>query len=235
MKKGTLIIGGTRDLQLEKVNEVFSKGLGFDRKTIEEDGMDSQQVVLIGIDGQLKEVSLDALTRKMTVGLPHAQVIASVESMGSLTEEDVAYALEHFYVFYSTNSDFLLLEEDELFIEGIPFRLVLAHYAKSTPQFFNHIHEVTFNNALEVLLPLVGENLTFRHLEDLLWNNASRGEKYCLDASQLEFETKLEMKKCSDALNWFMQDYYTGSKGSRNRTKTYEQSIGLRSLVSRYT
>lgn len=229
------MIGGTREEQLEKVNEVFSKGLGFDRKTIEEDGMDSQQVVLIGIDGQLKEVSLDALTRKVTTGLPHAHVIATVESMDSLKEEDVAYASEHFHVFYSTDKDFLLFEENELFIEGIPFRLVLSHYAKSTPQFFNHIHEVTFNNALEVLLPLVGENLTFRHLEDLLWNHASKGEKYCLDASQLDFETELEKKKCCDAVRWFTQDYFTGSKSSRNATKTYEQSIGLRSLVSRYT
>lgn len=235
MNKGTLIIGGTRDGQLEKVNEVFSKGLGFDRKTLEEDGMDSQQVVLIGIDGQLKEVSLDALTRKVSTGLPHAHVIATVESVVSMTKEDMDYALEHFNVFYSTYKDFLLLEEDELFIEGIPFRLVLSHYAKSTPQFFNHIHEVTFNNALEVLLPLDGENLTFRHLEDLLWNHSSRGEKHCLDASQLSFETELEKKKCSDAINWFMQDYFTGSKGSRTATKTYEQSIGLRSLVSRYT
>lgn len=235
MKKGTLIIGGTRDGQLEKVNEVFSKGLGFDRKTIEEDGMDSQQVVLIGIDSQLKEVSLDALTRKMTVGLPHAQIIASVESVDSMTKEDMRYALEYFNVFYSTYKDFVLLEKDELFIEGIPFRLAIEHDAKSTPQFFNHIHEVTFSNALALLLPLVGENMTFRHLEDLLWNNASKGEEYCLDASKLSFETELEEKKCSDATKWFMQDYFTGSKGSRNATKTYEQSIGLRSLVSHYT
>lgn len=98
--------------------------------------------------------------------------------------------------------------------------------------FFQNQAENLVRKALKVLKRLYGNDATLIDLNTLLWNTDNEGRKILV-----EFYKKVKpnsMKAENEELyQWFMGDYFTGSTGEKNSTKTYEHTSGIRTQVAK--
>lgn len=104
-----------------------------------------------------------------------------------------------------------------------------------SPQFFLDMNENLVRKSLKVLKRLHGNDATMLHLDALIHNTGSAGEKMILEFSKKPAPNETIAKENSDIALWFMQDYFTGAKGSKTATKTYEHCSGVRSQVAKLT
>lgn len=104
-----------------------------------------------------------------------------------------------------------------------------------SPQFFLDMNENLVRKSLKVLKRLYGDDATMLHLDSLIHNTGNAGEKMVLEFSKVAPQNETIAKENSDIALWFMQDYFTGAKGSRTATKTYEHCSGIRSQVAKLT
>lgn len=104
-----------------------------------------------------------------------------------------------------------------------------------SPQYFQDMNENLIRNAMKVIKRLYGNDATLLHLETLIQNTGGDGEKMVKEFMKLPAPTQSIMKENRDIAIWFLQDYFTGSKGSRTATKTYEHTSGVRSQVMKLT
>lgn len=104
-----------------------------------------------------------------------------------------------------------------------------------SPQFFLDMNENLVRKSLKVLKRLYGNDATLLHLDSLIHNTGGAGEKMILEFSKIPAPNETIGKENSDIALWFMQDYFTGAKGSRTATKTYEHCSGVRSQVAKLT
>lgn len=104
-----------------------------------------------------------------------------------------------------------------------------------SPQFFLDMNENLVRKSLKVLKRLYGNDATMLHLDSMIHNTGGAGEKMILEFSKIASPNETIQKENSDIALWFMQDYFTGAKGSRTATKTYEHCSGIRSQVAKLT
>lgn len=104
-----------------------------------------------------------------------------------------------------------------------------------SPQFFLDMNENLIRKSLKVLKRLHKNDATLLHLDTLIHNTGGAGEKMVLEFSKVPAPNESVGKENSDIALWFMQDYFTGAKGSRTATKTYEHCSGVRSQVAKLT
>lgn len=104
-----------------------------------------------------------------------------------------------------------------------------------SPQFFLDMNENLVRKSLKVLKRLYKNDATLLHLDTLIHNTGGAGEKMILEFSKVPAPNESIAKENSDIALWFMQDYFTGAKGSRTATKTYEHCSGVRSQVAKLT
>lgn len=100
-----------------------------------------------------------------------------------------------------------------------------------SPQFFLDMNENLIRNAMKVIKRLYGNDATLLHLEKLIHNTGGEGEKMVKEFMKLPAENESMVVENRDIALWFMQDYFTGTTGSRTATKTYEHCSGVRSQV----
>ncbi|AJD93528.1 hypothetical protein JMA_42110 (plasmid) [Jeotgalibacillus malaysiensis] len=228
MKKGMLLVGKKTWGHGNAVHRVLNEVLGENRKSLMEDKIDNQVFILDGVDERLKEDSLKELVEKFTKLFPNAQVIVSVDSFEVLSEEDLNYAKTVFEVYFQVDKDnYVELEQEDVFVEGIPVRLYLLKNMKDSTQLSVHMYESTLRKALTILTTL-DQDVTLKNVSDILHNTNEAGEKLVLEASRAS-----STKRVQDVCLWFMQDYFTGAKGSRTATKTYENNEPLRLFIEK--
>jgi len=68
-------------------------------------------------------------------------------------------------------------------------------------------------------------------LETLIHNTGGEGEKMVKEFMKLSPPNESIIKENRDIATWFLSDYFTGAKGSRTATKTYEHTSGVRTQV----
>lgn len=100
-----------------------------------------------------------------------------------------------------------------------------------SPQFFLDMNENLIRNSMKVIKRLYGNDATLLHLETLIHNTGGEGEKMVKDFMKLPAPSETMVKENRDIAIWFLQDYFTGAKGSKTATKTYEHCSGVRSQV----
>ena len=104
-----------------------------------------------------------------------------------------------------------------------------------SPQFFLDMNENLVRKSLKVLKRLYKNDATLLHLDTLIHNTGGAGEKMIMEFSKIPAMNETIGKENSDIALWFMGDYFTGAKGSKTATKTYEHCSGVRSQVSKLT
>ncbi|WP_442638198.1 type IV secretory system conjugative DNA transfer family protein [Rossellomorea marisflavi] len=104
-----------------------------------------------------------------------------------------------------------------------------------SPQFFLDMNENLVRKSLKVLKRLYKNDATLLHLDKLVHNTGGAGEKMILEFSKEPSPNESIAKENEDIALWFMNDYFTGAKGSRTATKTYEHCSGIRSQVAKLT
>lgn len=234
MKKGILIIGKRKFGRNDELEKVLTAELGTNRESIRVDKIDSQHVIMDGMDERLGSTSFTELTTGIWKLMPHARIVATLDSIESLSHEDLKYAQEHFDILFGIGTGrFVEFNEDEVILDGLPIRMYLLEESPWTPQFFQDINESTLRKAMTILRAIHGDDVTIEHLNDLLHNRNHQSEKM-IKASLENFQEDIYKRHMLDeARNWFIDDYLTGAKGSRSATKTYDRTGSLRAIVHR--
>lgn len=102
---------------------------------------------------------------------------------------------------------------------------------KDSSQYFQDTNEVLLRNAMKVIKRLYGNDANLLHLETLLHNTGGEGERMIKEFMKIPAENETIVKENRDIAIWFLQDYFTGAKGSKTATKTYEHTSGIRNQV----
>ena len=102
---------------------------------------------------------------------------------------------------------------------------------KESSQYFQDMNEVLLRNAMKVIKRLYGNDATLIHLETLIHNTGGEGEKMVKEFMKIPAKNETIVKENRDIAIWFLQDYFTGAKGSKTATKTYEHTSGIRNQV----
>lgn len=102
-------------------------------------------------------------------------------------------------------------------------------------QFFLDMNETTIKRAIKVIKRIKGDDATLLDLETILNNTANQGRKMINDFQKLTPENPSIARENADIAQWFLDDYYSGIKGDRGCTKTFEHCSGLRSQVAKLT
>lgn len=100
-----------------------------------------------------------------------------------------------------------------------------------SPQFFQNHNEVLIRNGMKVIKRLHGDDATLLHLDTLVHNTGGGGEQMVKDFMKLTPPNESTIKENRDIATWFLTDYFTGAKGSRTATKTYEHTSGVRNQI----
>lgn len=104
--------------------------------------------------------------------------------------------------------------------------------ARSTNEFFEGHNENLIRNSLRVLKQLYHDEATLIDLNTLI--NNINGEGMIMVAKFSKVATDpVNKKKNDDIAYWFTTDYFTGTTGSKNATKTYEHCSQTRNQVSK--
>lgn len=234
MKKGILIIGKRKFGRADELEKVLTAELGTNRESIRVDKIDSQHVILDGLDERLDSTTLTELMTGIWELMPHARIVATLDSIESLAQDDLKYAQEHFDILFGIGTGrFVEFNEDEEILDGLPVRMYLLEESPWTPQFFQDINESTLRKAMTILRNIYGDEVTIEHLNDLLHNRNNQSEKMIKKSLEHFEEDAYERYMLDEARSWFADDYLSGAKGARTATKTYDRTSSLRAIVHR--
>lgn len=226
MKKGILIIGKNKMENRMELSRIFSEEVGTHLRSLLDDGVENQVILLNSIDLRLKSDSLEGLVQPIFDTIENVNILASLHSIELLTKEDLDFAKEHFEIRLNVGrKEYVELSENEVYVQGVPVRLYMLEKTKDSPQFFRDYNEKALVNASIILNHLYKSKADFKRLQTLLYNPAGEGQSMVSEAS---ITTEKSVK---DACRWFEADYFTGAKGMKNASKTYENCFGVRLFV----
>ena len=107
----------------------------------------------------------------------------------------------------------------------------LLAFMPDSSQFFQNMSKTLIQNALHIAKRVKGNDATLNHVNDLLLNNGKRGEELLNELLRLEGSPAYTLEN-RDFADYFRNDYYSGINGGRDATKTYEQTSGIRSILT---
>lgn len=107
----------------------------------------------------------------------------------------------------------------------------LTSFMEDSSQFFLNMAKTTIQNAVRVAKRVYGNDATLTHVNDLLMNNNSKGEDIVRMLDTLD-TTLIQANENKDLKTYFLNDYYSGLKGLKNATKTYEHTSGIRAVLN---
>lgn len=168
-------------------------------------------------------------------------LIAKAKAEGKYTPEE--YGVERTVVYFNPILSgcpyFNPLEGDESdVIENMcsTFNMLNA----DSPQFFKDMTDGLVRRGVKLLKRLYGDEATLLDLNTLLWNVNDRGRKeYVMalkrkatmpDGSPIPPDIQIENDELVD---WFLNDYYAGIGGAKGAPKTYENTSGVRTQVTK--
>ncbi len=109
-----------------------------------------------------------------------------------------------------------------------------------SPQFFKDQTDGLVRRGVKLLKRLHGDEATLLDLNTLLWNVNDRGRKeYVMalkrkatmpDGSPIPPDIQIEN---DELIDWFLNDYYAGIGGAKGAPKTYENTSGVRTQVTK--
>lgn len=109
-----------------------------------------------------------------------------------------------------------------------------------SPQFFKDMTDGLVRRGVKLLKRLHGDEATLLDLNTLLWNVNDRGRKeYVMalkrkatmpDGSPIPPDIQIEN---DELIDWFLNDYYAGIGGAKGAPKTYENTSGVRTQVTK--
>lgn len=97
--------------------------------------------------------------------------------------------------------------------------------------YFKNLSKTVIQNAIHVVKRVKGNDATLLHVNDILTNNGNRGEQMVKELLALD-TTSEKVLENRDFAAFFTNEYYTGLKGDRNAGKTYENSSGIRNIMT---
>lgn len=107
----------------------------------------------------------------------------------------------------------------------------LTSFMEGSSPFFVNMARTTVQNAIKVAKRVYGNDANLIHINDLLMNNNSRGEEIIRLLDTVD-TTMIQANENKDLKTYFLNDYYSGLKGLKNATKTYEHTSGIRSILN---
>lgn len=109
-----------------------------------------------------------------------------------------------------------------------------------SPQFFKDMTDGLVRRAVKLLKRLHGDQATLLDLNTLVWNVGDRGRKeYVMplkrkatmpDGSPIPPDIQIEN---DELIDWFLNDYYAGIGGAKGAPKTYENTSGVRTQITK--
>jgi hypothetical protein len=109
-----------------------------------------------------------------------------------------------------------------------------------SPQYFKDMTDGLVRRAVKLLKRLYGDEATLLDLNTLVWNVSDRGRKeYVMplkrkstmpDGSPIPPAIQLEN---DELIDWFLNDYYAGIGGAKGAPKTYENTSGVRTQITK--
>lgn len=109
-----------------------------------------------------------------------------------------------------------------------------------SPQYFKDMTDGLVRRAVKLLKRLLGDQATLLDLNTLVWNVGDEGRKnYVMPLKKLTRmpdgrPIRPDIKRENDELiDWFFNDYYAGIGGAKGAPKTYENTSGVRTQISK--
>lgn len=109
-----------------------------------------------------------------------------------------------------------------------------------SPQYFKDMTDGLVRRAVKLLKRLLGDEATLLDLNTVVWNVSDEGrKKYIMPLKKLSTmpdgsEIRPDIKRENDELiDWFLNDYYAGIGGAKGAPKTYENTSGVRTQISK--
>lgn len=109
-----------------------------------------------------------------------------------------------------------------------------------SPQYFKDMTDGLVRRAVKLLKRLLGDEATLLDLNTLVWNVGDEGRKnYVMPLRKLDKmpngrPIRPDIKRENDELiDWFLNDYYAGIGGAKGAPKTYENTSGVRTQISK--
>lgn len=103
-----------------------------------------------------------------------------------------------------------------------------------TNVYFKNLDEMLLRNSIKTVKRLYGDDATFNHITDLMYNVGGKGVTMVEELKKKPFD-EVTMNENNVIYNYFKNDYFTGMKGSKNMTKTYQDSSNIRTTISKLT
>lgn len=131
----------------------------------------------------------------------------------------------------------LVGEEDDV-IENMctTFNMLNA----DSPQYFKDMTDGLVRRSVKLLKRLLGDKATLLDLNTLVWNVGDEGrKKYVMPLRKISkmpdgSEIRPDIRSENDELiDWFLNDYYAGIGGAKGAPKTYENTSGVRTQISK--
>lgn len=131
----------------------------------------------------------------------------------------------------------LVGEEDDV-IENMctTFNMLNA----DSPQYFKDMTDGLVRRSVKLLKRLLGDEATLLDLNTLVWNVGDEGrKKYVMELRKMKTmpdgrEIRPDIRRENDELiDWFLNDYYAGIGGAKGAPKTYENTSGVRTQISK--
>lgn len=108
------------------------------------------------------------------------------------------------------------------------------------PQFFKDMTDGLVRRSVKLLKRLHGDEATLLDLNTLVWNVNDKGRKdYVMplkrkstmpDGSPIPPDIQIEN---DELIDWFLNDYYAGIGGAKGAPKTYENTSGVRTQITK--
>jgi len=109
-----------------------------------------------------------------------------------------------------------------------------------SPQYFKDMTDGLVRRSVKLLKRLLGDDATLLDLNTLVWNVNDEGRKnYVMKMKTLKTmpdgsEIRPDIRRENDELiDWFLNDYYAGIGGAKGAPKTYENTSGVRTQISK--
>lgn len=107
---------------------------------------------------------------------------------------------------------------------------VIMNRISAQSDYFKNINKMVLINSIRVIKRVYKDNATLLDIIELLYNKENKGMQMIKELSNLEVK-RVDKLFNEDLSRFFLNDYFTGSTGDRNSTKTYDNSSGLRNII----
>lgn len=109
-----------------------------------------------------------------------------------------------------------------------------------SPQYFKDMTDGLVRKAVKLVKRLHGDNATLLDLNTIVWNVGDAGRKNYV--MQLKRKSTMPdgspippdiQKENDELIDWFLNDYYAGIGGAKGAPKTYENTSGVRTQITK--